>query len=75
MIVAKNPNPNEEFVVVHPLFDGPEAKLDGAGLGQMQMTPTVRFFLILLRVYLVGVGLILVYHLLDLAGVIHHFKS
>ncbi len=71
MIATESKLPLEEFVVVHPMFDAPEQKRDGAELGLMKLTPAVRFWLILLRAYLVGVSALLAYHLLDLTGVLH----
>lgn len=55
--------------VVHPLFDTPETKCDAGALGPMHMTLAVRAALFALRGYLVLMGLMLGYHLLDLAGV------
>ncbi len=75
MIALKNQNDLEQFVVVHPLFDKPEQKCDASELGQMTMSPTVRFCLLTLRVYLIGMGLLLGYHLLDLAGALHHLPK
>ena len=42
------------FVVVHPLDDVPEQKVDTAALGAIPMTRTVRISLMSLRAYLVG---------------------
>lgn len=56
------------FVVVHPLDDEPEEKVDTANLGPMRMTPAVRLSLMSLRAYLlIMMGLVL-YHILGLAG-------
>ena len=62
------------FRVVHPLDDVPEQKCSTDGLGQIAMTPTVRLSLKILRGYLILMSLMLVYHVLDLAGVITHVK-
>ena len=56
------------FVVVHPLDDEPEQKVDLAGLGPMPMTRTVRISLLSLRAYLILMMLLVFYHVLDLAG-------
>jgi len=56
------------FVVVHPLDDVPEVKVDTEGLGPMAMTWSVRISLLSLRAYLVLMMLLVFYHVLDLAG-------
>lgn len=61
----------ECFRVVHPLDDAPEQKCSTDGLGHIAMTPGVRISLAVLRGYLIVMTLMLVYHVLDLAGVIH----
>jgi hypothetical protein len=58
------------FRVVHPLDDVREAKCSSEGLGQIKMTPTVRASLRILRGYLIVMTLMLIYHVLDLAGVL-----
>ena len=58
-----------EFLVVHPLDDLPEQKVDTANLGPMPMTPSVRFSLLALRGYLVLMMLLVFYHVLGIAGV------
>ena len=62
----------EGFRVVHPLEDAPEQKCETEGLGPIAMTPSVRLSLIALRGYLVMMTLMLVWHVLDMAGVIPH---
>jgi hypothetical protein len=58
----------EEFLVVHPLDDLPEEKLDPQSLGTMRMTGPVKWSLLALRAYLfLMIGLIL-YDVLKLAG-------
>jgi hypothetical protein len=64
----------EYFHVVHPLEDAPEQKCVSEGLGQMAMTPSVRLSLKILRGYLILMTAMLFYHVLDLAGVLKHFK-
>jgi hypothetical protein len=56
-------------VVVHPLHDVPEEKVDTANLGPMPMTPTVKYSLMALRAYMVLMVLLVAYHCVDLAGV------
>ena len=60
------------FVVVHPLDDVPEEKVDTESLGPMAMTPSVRISLLSLRAYLVLMMLLVFYHVLDLAGLFGH---
>jgi hypothetical protein len=57
------------FLVIHPLDDLPEQKVDTAHLGPMLMTRSVRFSLMALRTYLVLMMLLVLYHVVDLAGV------
>ena len=63
-----------EFRVVHPLDDVAEQKCSSSGLGRIQMTRTVRISLGVLRAYLVVMTLMLGYHVLDLAGVLHKIR-
>ena len=56
------------FVVVHPLDDVPEEKVDTENLGPMAMTASVRISLLSLRAYLVLMMILVLYHVLDLAG-------
>lgn len=64
--------PENHYVVVHPLDDIPEEKVDTATLGPMAMTPSVKLSLFALRSYLVVMVLLVLYHVLDLAGLIAH---
>ena len=57
------------FVVIHPLDDRPEEKVDTESLGPMPMTTSVRVSLLSLRAYLVLMMLLVLYHVLDLAKV------
>ena len=61
----------EVFRVVHPLHDEPEQKCATEGLGPIAMTPVVRNSLKALRGYLLLISAMLLYHVLDLAGVLH----
>lgn len=64
----------EYFRVIHPLDDAPEQKCSTEGLGRIAMTPGVRISLTVLRAYLIVMTLMLGYHVLDLAGVIHSIR-
>jgi hypothetical protein len=61
-------NIDREFVVIHPLDDAPEKKLDVKDLGPMSMRGSVRISLIALRAYLVVMMILALYQALDLAG-------
>jgi|HubBroStandDraft_6_1064221.scaffolds.fasta_scaffold3824863_1 hypothetical protein len=56
------------YLVVHPLDDRPEEKVDTEALGPMPMTRTVRLSLLSLRAYLVLMVVLVAYHVLQLAG-------
>ena len=60
---------DRDFLVIHPLDDVQEQKVETQHLGPMRMTPAVRISLLALRGYLVIVMLLVLYHVLDLAGV------
>jgi hypothetical protein len=60
------------FVVVHPLDDVPEVKVDTENLGPMAMTLSVRISLLSLRAYLILMMILVFYHVLDLAGLFGH---
>ena len=63
------------FVVVHPLDNVPEVKVDTENLGPMAMTPSVRISLLSLRAYLVPMMLPVFYRVLDLAGLFGHHRQ
>ena len=71
MATVQNSYSSESFRVVHPLHDEPEAKCESKGLGPIEMTPAVRASLVVLRGYLLAMGTMLLYHVLDLAGIFH----
>ena len=71
MASMQNSHPSEYLWVIHPLHDEPETKCQSDGLGPIGMTSPVRVSLIVLRAYLVTMGGMLVYHVLDLAGIFH----
>lgn len=60
--------PENHFVVVHPLDDVAEEKVDTSSMGPMPMTRSVRYSLMALRAYLIVMGLLVLYHVVDLAG-------
>lgn len=72
MATMQNSYPSEYLLVIHPLHDEPEAKCESEGLGPIAMTPAVRISLIVLRGYLLAMGAMLFYHVLDLAGIFRH---
>ena len=57
----------DRFVVVHPLDDVQEMKVDTEALGPMPMTRTVRLSLLSLRAYLILMVMLVVYHVMMLA--------
>jgi hypothetical protein len=57
-----------DFLVIHPLDDVQEQKVETKHLGPMKMTPAVRLSLLVLRGYVVLMMLLVLYHALDLAG-------
>jgi hypothetical protein len=63
-----NEVPENSFVVIHPLDDAPEQKVDTASLGPMPMTTSVKLSLMALRGYLILMVLLVLYHVMDLAG-------
>jgi hypothetical protein len=56
------------FLVIHPLDDIPEQKIDSDHLPPMEMTQGVRWSLISLRVYLILMIALFMYHIIDLAS-------
>jgi hypothetical protein len=65
---AMNEVSDEHFLVVHPLDDAPEEKIDTLAIGSMPMTASVKLSLLALRGYLVLMMLLVLYHVMDLAG-------
>jgi hypothetical protein len=74
MATMQNSYDPEFFRVIHPLNDVPEQKCSSEGLGHIAMTPVVRVSLTILRGYLIVMTLMLGYHVLDLAGVVHAIR-
>jgi hypothetical protein len=57
----------DSYIVVHPLDDVLETKVNTEALGPMAMTRSVRFSLLSLRAYLILMVLMVVYHVVMLA--------
>jgi hypothetical protein len=74
MATIQNSYVPEYFRVIHPLDDVQEQKCSSAGLGHIAMTPAVRISLTVLRIYLIVMTLMLGYHVLDLAGILHSIR-
>ena len=60
------------YVVIHPLDDVREEKVDTENLGPMKMTASVRISLLSLRAYLVLMMMLVLYHVFNLAGLFGH---
>jgi hypothetical protein len=58
----------DRYTVVHPLDDRLEEKVDTESLGPMPMTRSVKFSLLSLRAYLILMIVMVLYHVLQLAG-------
>jgi hypothetical protein len=56
------------FLVIHPLDDISEQKIESDHLPPMEMTRSVRWSLISLRVYLIVMIALFLYHMIDLAS-------
>jgi hypothetical protein len=74
MATLQNAYPTEGFHVVHPLQDAPEQKCVSKGLGPIAITASVRFSLITLRGYLIAVSLMLLWHVLEVSGLIRGLR-
>jgi hypothetical protein len=59
---------DHRWVVIHPLDDAPEQKVDTSALGPMPMTTSVRVSLLSLRAYLIVMLLLVVYRVFCQAG-------
>jgi hypothetical protein len=68
-MLIENAMEEREFLVIHPLDDVEEQKVETRHLGAIRMTPAVRLSLLVLRGYLVAMMLLVLYHVLGLAGV------
>ena len=70
MIIARDKHASHGFHVIHPLDDLPEVKHTGEGLGPMLLHGHVKVALWMLRGYLFLMAILVVYHLLDVAGLV-----
>ena len=70
MIAVGRPPEESKLIVIHPLDDAPEVKLDPDALGPMRMTRSVRLALLALRLYLVLMIALAVYRMLGMAGLL-----
>jgi len=68
-MILDNTVNERDCLVIHPLDDVQEQKIETRNLGPMRMTPPVRIALLALRGYLVLMMLLVLYHVLDLEGV------
>ena len=59
---------DHRWVVIHPLDDAPETKVDTAALGPMKLTRSVRLSLMSLRAYLILMLLLVFYRVFCQAG-------
>ena len=71
-LATKPVAPETNLYVIHPLDDIQEQKCTSEGLGLMELTPTVRFSLTALRVYLIAMTLIILYRTLSLTHLFTH---
>lgn len=60
----------DSYLVVHPLFDIPEEKIDTDNAKPLKMSKTVKWSLISLRIYLIIMIGLSFYRVLVLAGII-----
>lgn len=67
--MATVPKNLEYFEVIHPMLDVPEEKCNPELLGPMKMSRSVKISLFVLRAYLVSMAILLLVHVLGLAGV------
>jgi hypothetical protein len=72
MEVNRNDIPEKHYVVVHPLNDVPEEKVDTSSLAPMPMTASVKISRLSLRAYLLLMIGLVFYHVLHLAGLFGH---
>ena len=61
--------PMQVFHVIHPLDDVYEGKRNSQGISKIEMSTSVKLSLWVLRIYLIFMTVMLVYHVLDLAAI------
>jgi hypothetical protein len=64
----RNEELEQHYVVVHPLDDVPEEKVDIESLGPMPMTASVKWSLVSLRAYLLLMITLVLYRVVALAA-------
>ena len=74
MKVNLNDLPENHFVVIHPLNDVAEEKVDTSNLGPMRPTTSVKVSLLSLRAYLILMIGLVFYHVL-VAGLFGHHNE
>ena len=70
--LVTNHTNEEEMYVLHPLDDVQEQKRSSEGLGLIELSPTVRWSLRVLRVYLIAMTGVLLYRVGEVAQVFGH---
>jgi hypothetical protein len=74
MATMSNSYEFETYRVIHPLNDEPEEKCTIESASPMEITPSVRRSLYLLRGYLLLMSGMLMYRVAELAGVFHRLN-
>ena len=69
-MILENTVDERDLLIVHPLDDVPEQKVETRHLGPMRLTPAARISLLVPRAYLLLMMLLLLYHVLGLAGLL-----
>lgn len=59
---------SDHYTVIHPLDDVPEERRSVEGLGPIKLTRSVRVALLVLRGYLIFMGCLVVYRLVQFWG-------
>jgi len=70
--LVTNHTNEEEMYVLHPLDDVQEQKRSSEGLGLIELSPTVRWSLRVLRLYLIAMTGVLLYRVGEVAQVFGH---
>jgi hypothetical protein len=58
------------YQVIHPLYDVPEQKRNVEEMGRMPLSPVVKYSLLSLRLYLIAMGALVVYRVLNETGIL-----
>ena len=67
-----NPRAQKGFVVIHPLYDAPEAKCSAEHLGPLKLSLGSRVALTAVRFYLIAIMLMGAYRVVAMAGALKH---